>query len=42
MTELPGWRDRRHRRPLVAVLVVADLALPDDDPEDFAEGMGNA
>jgi MFS family permease len=24
---LPGWRDRRHRRPLAAVLVVADLVL---------------
>ncbi|EOD60818.1 hypothetical protein [Amycolatopsis vancoresmycina] len=24
---LPGWRNRRHRRPLAAVLVVADLAL---------------
>ncbi|WP_103355372.1 hypothetical protein [Amycolatopsis sp. CA-128772] len=25
--QLPGWRNRRHRRPLVAVLAVADLAL---------------
>jgi hypothetical protein len=25
--QLPGWRDRRHRRALVAVLAVADLVL---------------
>ncbi|WIY05376.1 hypothetical protein QRX60_16585 [Amycolatopsis mongoliensis] len=24
---LPGWRDRRHRRPLVAALALADLGL---------------
>jgi len=24
---LPGWRDRRHRRPLACVLAVADLVL---------------